>query len=689
MSSAEESDDANLVVIPMDDCLSDGRRSTWPEPGGSYDYRQLDDSRWKAALATMWVEKNGAQEEGKLQPVVVMISTPNLIMDERERNFPGDPYLWSTGRTKAEMEAARAMETRAMETRAMEDGESRTTTSTPTPTSTATATPSPAVVLPDRETTPEVKLPEDVDGPDYWKMHITTLKQNKALDKEIHHPLNLDWVLTHEWLENFFVRLRLQPSFLPRRGELVLWTHELNHPLEWNKEANRFMVRKGNVWTVPEWRAGVVTQVPEEATGFLDIVQKTEKTSDSVSYWGFRIESLPDPIGDDKSLSLHYKYVPLSCIKPFSSFERFLFGIPRENLHPSIENAMTVMASWSLLSHSRFTGTWPNARIYSRGIFIGPDLLAIQDAVRLKPFGLQKEDIEEGNTTKHTDYDPVDVMVIEKIWLELDACNDDPKNPQLANQCIPVVAGKVYTRDPNRLDRHMPFDKDPLQKMLFDEVSSAFRQIGMSNYGDWYRVSGGRTCVVSPPMILGRCYEPEATMLHFGADRLDYDLHGVLNGRSYSSQVDTRIPKGLDWFWGDCRVETLGLITINGFEVGHKAVQRENPTRWQAILRILSGPYSDVDIRKAELPRNVGRPARKEFSGVEKTSLLVSTGLGLISQTESSDEDDGSESETDDTTGNESEMDLSESELLAPIPFRGGTEETEGGDYDPGNDYDE
>ncbi|KAJ5629976.1 hypothetical protein N7528_003633 [Penicillium herquei] len=666
MSSGEESDDANMVVIPMDDCLSDGNRDTWPKPGGQYDYRQLDDSRWKAALATMWVEKNGAQEDG-VSYVLENMPEGYAIFDRPRGTNPK-----FVRRTKAEMQAARALENGG------------TQTNTPTPTSTATP---PAVVLPDKETIVEVNLPEDADGPDYWKMHVMTLKKNNTLDKEINHPLNLDWALTHEYLENYFVRLRLQPSFLPRRGELVLWTHELTSPLEWNKEAKCFMVRNGDVWTVPEWRAGVVTQVPEEATGFLDIVQQTEKTSESISYWGFRIESLPNPIGSDKSLSFQYKYVPLSCIKPFSSFERFLFAVPRENMHPSIENAMTVMASWSLLSQSRFTGTWPNARIYSRGIFIGSDLLAIQDAVRLKPFGLRKEDIEEGSAVRHTDYDPVDVMVIEKIWLELDACNDDPKNPQLANQCIPVVAGKVYTRDPNRLDRHMPFDNDPLQKMTTEEVTSAFRQIGMTNYGSWYRVSGGRTCVVSPPMILGRCYEPEATMLHFGTDRLDYDLHGVLNGRSYSSRVDCRIPKDSDWFWGDCRVETLGLVTINGIEVGNKATQRQNPTRWQAILRIVSGPYSDIDIQRAELPRKVGRPARKDFAGVEKTSLLVSTGLGMLSQTESSDAENGSPA--DDMAENDSEMDLSESELLAPIPFRGGTEETEGGDYTPENGYDE
>ncbi|KAJ5106333.1 hypothetical protein N7456_003008 [Penicillium angulare] len=624
MSSADETDDPNLVILPVESHLSDGDESKHPPLGGPLDYRKIDDTRWRMALATMWVNKTGAQEEG---------------------------------RTKAEMEAARASENQG------------------------SLTITPRLRDSISEDDDDADEPYDKDGPDYWKIHINRLKEKTILDEEIHHPRNLDWVLTHEWLTDYFVRLKLQAAFIPRRGEVVLWTHELSGQLEWNAAAKCYMVHKDDKWIVPEWRAGIITQIPEETTSFLDITQVTSKANTSVSYWGFRVETLPDPIGDDKSLSLQYKYVPLSCIKPFNTFERYLYGVPRESLHPSIEFAMTTMASWSLLSHTRFTGTWPNARLYSRGIFIGSELLAIQDAVRLKPFGFKQEDMEENGAVKHPEHDPVDVMIIEKIWLQLTKCNDNLDDPQLAQECTPFIAGKVYTRDPNRLTRHMQFQADPLEKMTFDEVSNAFRQVGMSNYGDWYRVAGGRTCAVSPPMILGRCYEPEATMLHFGSYRLDYDLHGTLNGRRYSSEVDTRIPEGVDWFWGDYRAETLGLATSNGVEVGDSAEQRENPSRWQAILRILDGSSSAEDIKQAEFPRRVGRPSIKKFGNVGKTSSLVSTGLGEISRSTSSDQVD--DSMMDDMDDNSSEADLTLAELLAPVPFRGGTEETEGGDYHP------
>ncbi|KAJ5656938.1 hypothetical protein N7507_008888 [Penicillium longicatenatum] len=690
--SNDDSDDPNLVVIPVDPLLSDGDANRWPKPGvpgARFEYTKIDDSRWRAALAEMWVKETGALEESvgytlDSMPEGYAIFDRPRGSDPRFRDaflygHPSGTYYQSRPasakggqprkrRTKAEMEAARALAT-GITAAANTDGSVR---------SSVKRTQVNVDRLPD--------MPQDDEGPDYWKIHIAKLKRTGSIDEEINHPLNMDWALTHEWLADYFVRLQLQAAFIPRRGEVVLWTHELEGPLVWNSDAKCYMMRKNDAWIAPEWRAGIVTQTSEEATSFLDIVQLTDKLNPSISYWGFRVETVPDPLNDeDKAYSSQYNYVPLKCIKPFGSYERFLHGIPREKLHPSIEYAMTTMASWSLLFHTHFKGTWPNARVYSQGIFIGPELLAVKDTVRLKPFGLRQEQMEDSGNVLHSEHDPVDVMVIEKIWLGLEECHDDPKDPLLATRCLPYISGKVYTRDANRLSRDMPFDKDPLQKLSIDETANAFCQIGMSTYGDWYRVAGGRTCVVSPPMILGRCYEPEATTLHFGGKRLDYDLHGIMNGRRYSSEVDVRMPKGFDWFWGDNRVETLGLASVNGVDVGVGAVQRENPQRWQRILQMLHGPYSDIDIKKAALPRKVGRPPKIKFGEVGKTSKLVSTGLGVRSGSSSSDAVEVDMMAEDEDETNSSEKDLSEGELTAPVLYRGGTEESEGGDYDPRN----
>ncbi|KAJ5586803.1 uncharacterized protein N7459_002568 [Penicillium hispanicum] len=690
MSSDSGSEDPNVVVIPVEDSLSDGSLDAWPKNDGRFDYRMLDDSRWRDALAEMWVQKTGAYEEGITYTLEKLPEGYALFDRARGTNphardtflfgHPSGIYFQSRvtfflhfywlmteraqpcecvpcarqarggqprkRRTKAEMEAAKGKIVKKD--------------------------------IPQRD--PE--WPCDEEGPDYWKIYLMQLKEKGTLAEEIKQPLNMDWVLTHEYLHDYFIRLKMAPAFVPRRGETVLWTPTLDGKLEFHEETRSYQIRgdDGEWRGMPDWRAGIVTQVPEEPSNLLDIVQLTDKENPLISYSGFRVETLPDPLSDDKSYSLHYKYVPLMCIKPFSCYERFLFPTPREQLHPSIENALTTMSSWSMLSNIRFQGTWPNAQIHSRGIWVGPEMLALYDTVRLKPFGLTAQDMEEGKTVNYEECDPVDVLVIEKIWLQLDGCNADPKSQQLAEQCTPLIAGKVYTRDKNRLDRPIPFDKDPLQEMSYNDTVNAFRQVGMSLYGPWYRVAGGRTCVVSQIMLLGRCYEPDAMLFHFGNYRLDYDLHGIMNGRRYSSQADARIPKGIEWFWGDNRVETLGLATMNGVEVGDAAEQRENLAQWQAILKILNGPYNDADLKVAGLPNRVGRPStKKTFGEVSKTSKLVSSGLGGNSGS-GDDEDDNQSEEVND---NVSEMDLSETELTAPIPFRGGTEETEGGDYDP------
>ncbi|KAJ5157073.1 uncharacterized protein N7482_008173 [Penicillium canariense] len=522
------------------------------------------------------------------------------------------------------------------------------------------------------------KLPLDVEGPDYWKIHIKDLKDKGELDEEINHPFNLDWVLTHDFLTDYFIRLTLQPAFVPRRGEVVLWTATLDGRLEYNEQTQSVQMRaEDGTWLgMPDWRAGVVTQIAEEESSYLDIVQETTKKN-PISYSGFRVETLPDPVEDDKSYSMQYKYLPLKCIKPFGAFERFLYPTPREKLHPSIENALTTMSSYSLLHKVRFKGKWPNARVYCKGIFIGPELLAVMDTVRLKPFGMKASDLEDKQGQVRGDMGPTvtDVMVIEAIWLQLDECNADPSNEQLARKTVPYIAGKVYTLDPRRLEREMPFATDPLQKLTSWEIDNTFRQVGMRVYGKWYRVAGGKTCVVTPGMILGRCYEPEATYLHYGSFNLDYDLHGVLSGRRFSTQADGRIPEGVEFFWGDSRVETLGLATMNGVDVGPAAEQRDDPVRWQAILRILHGSTSDVDVRLADLPssKSVGRPpSKKTFSEVSKMSKLVSTGLGATTENE----EEGNNSATDE--GTTSDMDLSESELMVVIPIR---EQSEGPEY--------
>ena len=465
------------------------------------------------------------------------------------------------------------------------------------------------------------------------------LKDKGTLDEDIEQRFNFDWVLTHEWLSDYFMKLVLDPAYVPRRGELVLWIWQgLEDGCLMRNPETGFVEIFGNdnKWHgVPNWRAGVVTQIPEEEGHMVNIIEGSDSPR-GLSYSGFRVETLPDPLGNDKSYSVQYAYVPLRNIKPFNTWQLYLNGQEREDIHPSIENAMTVMSSWSMVHKFHVIGKWPSAIIDCKGIFVGAELLALHDTVRLRPHGFHHDQLKDGTVGEVTD-----VMVIEKIKLCFSECIDD--NEQLAKYFTALISGKVFTTDPSRITQEGPFKgtnpvssagaaTDPIP-LTTEEATATFRQVSMSDYGPWYRMADGRTCNVSPHFIIGRCYEPLAAELMFGTHTLGYDLSGVMEGRQYSSQVDTRMPEGKTWFWGDCRVETLGLTEINGVECGLTASQRENPRKWQAIIKISHGEVGHELQGQAELPSSSGRPFKSSSSAPKGTSSRPKTGLEHVAQT--------------------------------------------------------
>lgn len=63
------SDEENEVVLPVPDSMSDGDESTWRLNDPQFQYRMIDDTRWRVALAQMWIEKTGAVEKGMLNQI--------------------------------------------------------------------------------------------------------------------------------------------------------------------------------------------------------------------------------------------------------------------------------------------------------------------------------------------------------------------------------------------------------------------------------------------------------------------------------------------------------------------------------------------------------------------------------------------------------------------------------------------
>ncbi|KAL2821392.1 transcription-silencing protein Clr2-domain-containing protein [Aspergillus cavernicola] len=732
----EDSVDEDLVVIPIDHSFSDGEPAGWPTEER---YSRSDDSYYRQKLAEMWLRETGAYEQG-VEYILDDLPDGYAVFDRprgtnpsiRDRFLFGHPvgqyfsstkhffphfyYLMTGGAGKCPCGLCAKLEQRQKDTTTVaRRGRPSGSKNTVRPPGTPTERPPGRSSVRPRGRPPGAgrapgrppKLPGgagrpgrppgrpgftvvDSEGtPDVFKIAVTKLKQLGSLDKEISETSSMDWRAERTLMEEYLETVDVRPSYLPRLGELVLWTPEFSGELAWNPKTQRIQVyspAKGRWLNKPEWRTGVIGQIPAEDTVLQDLVETTTKKW-GLNYSGFRVETFPDPNSSDKSYSLHYSYVPLKCIKPLNAFELFLQGIPREDFHPSIENAMTVMSSFSLVDKYRIQGTWPNASIYCRGIFVGAELLVIGDSIRLKPKGHRVGDAQTPPVT--------DVMVIDEIRLELIQCDEDAKSKQLAETYQIRIAGKLYTPDIERAQ--ISNNGRPARALSLQEVVDVFNNVGMGGYGEWYELHSGSIVDISQDMVLGRCYEPDAMKVLFNSLSLCYDLQGIMKGREYSRHVDERIPEGRHWFWGDFRTQTLAIESLNGEDVGHYSETRD-VKMWRANLRIIDGTASQADFRDAKQPNELGRPSTKprisSLAEVSKTSKLVSTGLGNVDTSNPASSTDDEESirapeEVEEGEGEGVEEDESgagepEGDFTTRIEeLRGGTEETEGGDYNP------
>lgn len=230
-----------------------------------------------------------------------------------------------------------------------------------------------------------------------------------------------------------------------------------------------------------------------------------------------------------------------------------------------------------------------------------------------------------------------------------------------------------------------------------------------------------------------------------GKPNLDYDMRAIEEGRRYATQVDLRLNEAEQgqvwWFWADTRAEALDIETINGHEVAryHDIRDKETLKAWRTQLRILNGHAVPTDfgfvssIQALPGATRGRKPGSKLVNGKvippgapgydsavadqdklqstpkHKTSQLA--GAALVS---TDDEEDVFEDAADvlstieDQTGEmagqaqspipQQKLPRTKQQIMSnadayvsdedewytePLPVRGGTEESEGGDYDP------
>lgn len=472
---------------------------------------------------------------------------------------------------------------------------------------------------PTREAEPELSVPAQFKGrpkmvgvgmdashvdeegtPDVYRNLINKLRRHGKIDEIIEEPLSLDWRAEQEVLPDLLRKLEENSQWVPRTGEIVLFVkdlaedvHIIRHPIT---TEYRMYDEKTKLWlNHPAWEAGLVGQTPTEPITIQDLCEDVNKES-NVTYSGVRIESLPDVNSLDKSLSKRHKYVPIRQTRPFVYWKELLHQVPK--WHPTILNAQAVASVMSLASKYRFKGTWPEASIYCRAIYVGHEMLAVGDTVRLLP------NASAGQSTS------TDILVIKSIrlkWKKLDCSSNNDWDEGLPYNSSVWVYGAAYTSDPSRTDKEWRSDAHP--SAVFDD------------YGEWYPLHPpSKELAIPHSRILGRLHERDAVVLWMSSTTndphlLDAGRQGLVESRTISRQHDKRISREPDanWYWADSRVQALDLHTVNGLDVS-TLDQLRDPKDWRRRIKAMDGMTNNKTLPHAK-PASGPGPAGRNLRG--------------------------------------------------------------------------
>ena len=473
---------------------------------------------------------------------------------------------------------------------------------------------------------------------------------------------SFEWRAERSSLTAALSRYSLQHSFIPRVGELVLWCPEMDGDLFYNPDRRQFMLysfKEDAFIKCPEWRAGTVADTPEEPVDFQDLIIDPKKRN-SISQAGFRIETMPDPNDDvNKGFSRHYQYVTLRQIRPLSQWQTLLHGVPRAKLHPSIENALTLMATMSLvekfdMSARRDKGS---GKIWCQGAFLGSELLLVGDVIRF---------LSPQSSTRCTD-----ILHVDKILLRLSGITSDHYEGMsrlLASKSSIRFVGRAYTLSADR-----SFDNRPIGP---EYLKGTFPNVGTEKWGKWYAMHGDdHEYEISFGCVVGRLHEYEASRIWQSLSNiqstikpsLSNDVASVLAARQYAQNADARIPEGQSWLWADSRAEALALESLNGVELNpyddSRVLDPEEGTSrsWEATLRIIDGQEaaSLADRVAAGLPKKTkGRKAGTKIKDGKVVAPNRMTALAF----------DNAESEDSESSDDSTSMTADEPTITVSVP---------------------
>lgn len=447
----------------------------------------------------------------------------------------------------------------------------------------------------------------DEEGtPDVYRNLINQLRRYKQVDEAIKEPLSMDWRTEQELLPELRRKVDGNAQWEPRVGDIVLYVrdlpddvHILRYPIT---EDYRMYDEKEKQWLEqPVWEAGMVSQTPTEEITIDDLCENGQKER-NVTYSGVRVEPLPNVNSSDKSLSKRHKYIPVRHTRPFILWKQFLHQ--HKEWHPTILNAQAITTTLSLTGRYRFKGVWPEASIYCRSLYLGYEMLAVGDAVRLLPNAKLGQSV------------CTDILIIKSIrlkWSNLDmASGNDWDKGRPYNSAVHIF-GAAYTSDPSRQNN----------EWLSDSQSSQTTD----DYGKWYPLHPpSKELAVPYSRIVGRLYERNTMALWLNAKSseknfLDAGREALLESREFARQHDNRISSQPDanWFWADSRAQALDLHTVNGLDVSPHDQLRDTK-EWRKKIKIMEGLTTSKVVPTAK-PTGALDPAVRSLRGFMAPAL--------------------------------------------------------------------
>ncbi|KAI9794024.1 MAG: hypothetical protein M1816_006649 [Peltula sp. TS41687] len=555
------------VVIPLTSAWSDGDSTKWPVTGAGGDGFQvwLPDLYLKT-LAQTWMRDRGEAEEGKeyvLESLPVGYQVFGKPRDRASNVGSGrvDKYLHGhpSGRsfnapTQFYLHFLHLMSsgTQPCACRICALGQSRRTTNQAR--SAATEEPS--------------------------NLHRTLgeLEQADYISQDIMEPQSPTWQANRQSLRTELAKSVNQPSFVPRKGEIVLF-YVLGPP-NCEVTADRrgpthtfrfFDVVARQYLGYPDWEAGIVVHVPNRDYTVHDLFNMQTPNEEQ-----FKVVPYLGPNGDpDRLLPDETVNVSLHQIRPFTFTTELMTNIAVGDYDPSIWLALDVLSSFALVDKNRVEGHWPTASVYCGAAWVGAELLVLGDAVRFWGHDGQ-----------------VKMLVVEKIELKLtDLVAGLEGTPSEI-----WFSGRAYSQHPTSFSPEAVSAEENMTTM--PKGSQKYTWYPMHDTNVLYRANVNN--------VIGRCYEADAVILWLAAlPDVVYGAATVAQAREDRASNDTRKPEGQQWFFADDRLQQLNVTATKLF-----GMEEPNPRSasglWEQFVASSSAEGTSVPIQANTAQMTVG-----------------------------------------------------------------------------------